>query len=74
MRVPSSIDTSSSFLFALAMPYFLYATFIFLFVLLCVTEAALQSQKGVIFFAILYSMLAFTKRSELSLATNLKPV
>jgi hypothetical protein len=65
---------SISLFFALVRHDNLFATFIFLFVLLCITETALQLQKGVIFFAIVYPMLAFTKRSEVQLATNLKHV
>jgi O-antigen ligase len=65
---------SISLFFALVRHDDLFATFIFLFVLLCITETALQLQKGVIFFAIVYPMLAFTKRFEEQLATNLKHV
>ena len=53
---------------------YLYATFIFLFVLPCIKEITFQLHKGVIFFAIFYSKLAFTKEPEVSLITNLNLV
>jgi len=62
-----------SLYFAILKHDYLYIAFIFLFILICMTETALQLQKGIIFFAIIYSMLAFTKRIEVPLATPLKP-
>ncbi|HET6544301.1 MAG TPA: O-antigen ligase family protein, partial [Chryseolinea sp.] len=62
-----------SLYFAILKHDYLYIAFIFLFVLICMTETALQLQKGIIFFAIIYYMLAFTKRIEVPLATRLKP-
>jgi O-antigen ligase len=50
---------------------YLYATFIFLFVLLCITETALQLQKGIVFFAIFFSLLAFKKRASVPIAPTL---
>jgi O-antigen ligase len=53
---------------------YLYATFIFLFVLLCITETALQLQKGIVFFAIFFSLLAFKKRTSVPIAPTLNTV
>lgn len=64
----------SSLYFAFVRRDYFYATFIFLFSLLCITETALQLQKGIVFFAIFFSLLAFTKRPVVSVPTSLKPV
>ncbi|HMG92735.1 MAG TPA: O-antigen ligase family protein [Chryseolinea sp.] len=53
---------------------YLYATFIFLFILLCTTETALQLQKGIVFFAIFFSLLAFKKRTTVPTAPTLNTV
>jgi len=63
-----------SLYFAFLKHDYLYGAFIFLFILICTTETALQLQKGVIFFAIFYSMLAFAKQPEVPLVTNFKSV
>lgn len=63
-----------SLYFAFIRRDYFYATFIFLFVLLCVTETALQLQKGIVFFAIFFSLLAFTKRPVVPVATTFKPL
>jgi O-antigen ligase len=62
-----------SLYFAFLKRDYLYGAFIFLFILICLTETALQLQKGIIFFAIFYSMLAFTKRSAIPIAPTLNP-
>jgi len=53
---------------------YLYATFIFLFSLLCITETALQLQKGIIFFAIFFSLLAFKNRLTAPITPTLNTV
>jgi O-antigen ligase len=62
-----------SLYFAFLKRDYLYGAFIFLFILICITETALQLQKGIIFFAIFYSMLAFTKRPAIPIASTFKP-
>ena len=62
-----------SLYFAFLQRDYLYAAFIFLFILICFTETALQLQKGIIFFAIFYSMLAFKKRPAIPIAPTLNP-
>ena len=62
-----------SLYFAFLQRDYLYGAFIFLFILICITETALQLQKGIIFFAIFYSMLAFTKRPAIPIAPTFKP-
>lgn len=53
-----------SLFYAITRHDYLYMTFVFLFILLCITETALQLQKGIIFFAIFFSLLAFKKRTK----------
>jgi O-antigen ligase len=60
-----------SFFNAIVSHDYLYATFIFLFVLLCITETALQLQKGIVFFAIFFSLLAFKKRTAVPISSTL---
>ncbi len=38
---------------------FMYLSFLFLFVIVCLTESALESQKGIVFFTIFNSILVF---------------
>jgi succinate-acetate transporter protein len=38
---------------------FMYLSFLFLFVIVCMTESALESQKGIVFFTIFNSILVF---------------
>jgi len=40
---------------------YLFVTFIFLFFALCITETALELQKGIVFFALFFSLQAFSK-------------
>jgi hypothetical protein len=63
-----------SLFYALVRQDYLYATFIFLFVLLCITETALQLQKGVVFFAIFFSLLAFKRRTSVPITPTLNGI
>lgn len=42
---------------------YFYAAFTFLFAALCLTESALELQKGIVFFAIVHPLLAFQRQS-----------
>lgn len=45
--------------FAYRQRQFMYLSFLFLFVIVCLTESALESQKGMVFFTIFNSILVF---------------
>jgi len=50
-----------AFHFALAQRNYLFVAFILLFCLLCTTETALELQKGIVFFALFFSLQAFSQ-------------
>lgn len=51
-----------SFYTGLVQKDYLFVTFIFLFCSLCITEAALELQKGIVFFALFFSLQAFSEK------------
>lgn len=53
---------------------YLYLAFLFVFVCLCITESALERQKGVMFFALFWSLLTFHAKSHQLISINLKPI
>jgi O-antigen ligase len=60
-----------SLFFAIDRQDYLLLTFVFLFILLCITETALQLQKGIMFFAIFFSLLAFKKKTQSTISSPL---
>jgi O-antigen ligase len=60
------------FLKALALHDYLFVGFIFLFSMLCITETALELQKGIVFFAMIFSLLAFQRQSFQTQTESLK--
>jgi O-antigen ligase len=57
---------------ALAVRDYLFLGFSFLFAMLCMTETALELQKGIVFFAVVYSLLAFQRQSFQTKSIGLK--
>jgi O-antigen ligase len=57
---------------ALAAHDYLFLGFSFLFAMLCITETALELQKGIVFFTLVYSLLAFQRQSFQTKSVNLK--
>jgi O-antigen ligase len=57
---------------AVAVRDYLFLGFGFLFAMLCITETALELQKGIVFFAIVFSLLAFQRQSFQTNSISLK--
>jgi O-antigen ligase len=60
------------FLKALALRDYLFMGFSFLFAMLCITETALELQKGIVFFTLVFSLLAFQRQSFQTQTASLK--
>jgi O-antigen ligase len=63
----------NGFVFAFRQKQTLLFVFLFLFTLLCITESALELQKGIAFFSLIFSLLTFL-RSSTEVAIHATPI